>query len=142
MAAKVTPADVRDLRARHGLTQRDLARLCQTTERTIQRWEGEPSVSSSREIPPTAWLLIRAAVGEYRPRIPRPLVRKRPGPKPAKPAKAPERPHKADPAPELPAPAPTVGRSPQAQLGMPGANLKRLDPSEVDRLRRLAQASK
>lgn len=144
MAAKPAPEDVRALRARHGLTQKDVARICQTTERTVQRWESDPATVSAREIPPTAWLLIRAAVGEYRPRIPTALVRKRPGPKPAKPSKAPAKPHKADPPAKVASPpeptAAAVAAAPAVLASTSGR--KRLGDSELDRLRRLAQSSK
>ena len=49
-----TSDEWRQLRHEVGLTQKEMAYLVCTTERTIQRWE-----SGDRKIPPMAWKLIR-----------------------------------------------------------------------------------
>lgn len=127
---------LRELRERHGLTQKDVARICATTERTVQRWEGRPGAPSSRTMPAMAWRLLQAAVGEQRARVPRP-PRKRP-------AKPRARPPAATPPKPIPAPHATPGEAPRAQLGLPVSKLssKKLDEAELARLKRLAQASK
>ena len=49
-----TPEEWKQLRLEVGFTQKEMAHLICTTERTIQRWE-----SGERKIPPMAWKLHR-----------------------------------------------------------------------------------
>jgi len=68
MGERVSPAErVADLRARHGLSTADVARLCRVRAQTVRRWLSPPTASTHRECPEWAATLLALQVGEQEP---------------------------------------------------------------------------
>lgn len=59
-----TPDDVRALRARHGLTQVELADVAMVTPRLVQMWEAPTKTLSHRYPSTQAWAIVLHATGE------------------------------------------------------------------------------
>lgn len=53
-----TPANLKALRQRHGLTQQNVADITASTLKTAQKWETSPSMSSYANMPHTKWLKL------------------------------------------------------------------------------------
>lgn len=53
-----TPANLKALRQKHGLTQQAVAEITETSLTTAQRWETSPSMSSYANMPHTKWLRL------------------------------------------------------------------------------------
>lgn len=50
-----TPANLKALRQKHGLTQQAVADITETSLTTAQRWEASPELSSYANMPHTKW---------------------------------------------------------------------------------------
>nr|WP_315116563.1 XRE family transcriptional regulator [uncultured Neisseria sp.] len=53
-----TPANLKALRRRYGLTQQNVADITGSTLKTAQKWETSPSMSSFANMPHTKWLKL------------------------------------------------------------------------------------
>ena len=53
-----TPANLKALRQRYGLTQQNVADITETKLKTAQKWEASPSMSSFANMPHTKWLKL------------------------------------------------------------------------------------
>ncbi|WP_295710341.1 XRE family transcriptional regulator [uncultured Neisseria sp.] len=53
-----TPANLKALRQRHGLTQQNVADITASTLKTAQKWETSPSMRSFANMPHTKWLKL------------------------------------------------------------------------------------
>lgn len=53
-----TPANLKALRQKHGLTQQQVADITESTLKTAQKWETSPSMSSFANMPHTKWLKL------------------------------------------------------------------------------------
>ena len=53
-----TPANLKALRQRYGLTQKQVADITESTLKTAQKWEASPSMSSFANMPHTKWLKL------------------------------------------------------------------------------------
>lgn len=53
-----TPANLKALRQKYGLTQQQVADITGSTLKTAQKWEASPSMSSFANIPHTKWLKL------------------------------------------------------------------------------------
>ena len=53
-----TPANLKALRQRYGLTQQNVADITETKLKTAQKWETSPSMSSFANVPHTKWLKL------------------------------------------------------------------------------------
>ena len=53
-----TPANLKALRQRYGLTQQNVADITETKLKTAQKWEANPSMSSYANMPHTKWLKL------------------------------------------------------------------------------------
>ena len=53
-----TPANLKALRQRYGLTQQQVADITQSKLKTAQKWEVRPSMSSFANMPHTKWLRL------------------------------------------------------------------------------------
>lgn len=53
-----TPANLKALRQKHGLTQQQVADITGVTLATAQKWETSPSMSSYANMPHTKWLKL------------------------------------------------------------------------------------
>lgn len=53
-----TPANLKALRQKHGLTQQRVADITGVTIATAQKWEASPSMSSYANMPHTKWLKL------------------------------------------------------------------------------------
>lgn len=53
-----TPANLKALRQKYGLTQQAVADITETSLTTAQRWETSPSMSSYANMPHTKWLRL------------------------------------------------------------------------------------
>lgn len=50
-----TPANLKALRQKYGLTQQAVANITETSLTTAQRWEASPELSSYANMPHTKW---------------------------------------------------------------------------------------
>lgn len=53
-----TPANLKALRRRYGLTQQQVADITVSTLKTAQKWETSPNMSSFANMPHTKWLKL------------------------------------------------------------------------------------
>lgn len=53
-----TPANLKALRQKYGLTQQAVADITETSLTTAQRWEAIPELSSYANMPHTKWLRL------------------------------------------------------------------------------------
>lgn len=53
-----TPANLKALRRRYGLTQHNIADITESKLKTAQRWEANPSMSSFANMPHTKWMKL------------------------------------------------------------------------------------
>lgn len=53
-----TPANLKALRRRYGLTQQNVADITGSTLKTAQKWETSTSMSSFSNMPHTKWLKL------------------------------------------------------------------------------------
>ena len=53
-----TPANLKALRKKHGLTQQNVADITESTLKTAQKWETNPSMNSYANMPHTKWLKL------------------------------------------------------------------------------------
>lgn len=53
-----TPANLKALRRRYGLTQQQVADITASKLKTAQKWETSPSMSSFANMPHTKWLKL------------------------------------------------------------------------------------
>lgn len=53
-----TPANLKALRRKYGLTQQNVADITESTLKTSQKWEASPSMSSYANMPHTKWLKL------------------------------------------------------------------------------------
>lgn len=53
-----TPANLKALRRRYGLTQQQVADITKSTLKNAQKWEASPSMSSFANMPYTKWLKL------------------------------------------------------------------------------------
>lgn len=53
-----TPANLKALRRRYGLTQQNIADITESKLKTAQKWEASPSMSSYANMPHTKWLKL------------------------------------------------------------------------------------
>ncbi|HHX2501455.1 TPA: XRE family transcriptional regulator [Neisseria subflava] len=53
-----TPANLKALRQKYGLTQQRVADITESTLKTAQKWEASPSMSSFANMPHTKWLKL------------------------------------------------------------------------------------
>ena len=53
-----TPANLKALRQKYGLTQQRVADITGVTLATAQRWEASPSMSSFANMPHTKWMKL------------------------------------------------------------------------------------
>lgn len=53
-----TPANLKALRQKHGLTQQNVADITESKLKTAQKWEASPSMSSFANMPYTKWLKL------------------------------------------------------------------------------------
>ncbi len=53
-----TPANLKALRQKYGLTQQRVADITESTLKTAQKWETSPSMSSFANMPHTKWLKL------------------------------------------------------------------------------------
>lgn len=53
-----TPANLKALRRRYGLTQQQVADITASTLKTAQKWEANPGMSSYANMPHTKWLKL------------------------------------------------------------------------------------
>lgn len=53
-----TPANLKALRQRYGLTQQNVADITESTLKTAQKWEASPSMSSYANMPHIKWLKL------------------------------------------------------------------------------------
>lgn len=53
-----TPANLKALRKKHGLTQQNVADITESKLKTAQKWEANPSMSSFANMPHTKWLKL------------------------------------------------------------------------------------
>ena len=53
-----TPANLKALRRRYGLTQQNVADITESTLKIAQKWEASPSMSSYANMPHTKWLKL------------------------------------------------------------------------------------
>ena len=53
-----TPANLKALREKHGLTQQQVADITGSKLKTAQKWEASPSMSSYANMPHTKWLKL------------------------------------------------------------------------------------
>lgn len=63
----MTPEEVKDARARLGLTQTELARVLAISPATVRRYETATDYNSARPIHPTAARVIRWCLDGWRP---------------------------------------------------------------------------
>lgn len=77
-----SPQEIRELRARHGLSQAALGALVHVQARSVQRWEAE--AGQARQMPAAIWELALAKLGEIRLQRytpPKPKPKRKPKPK-------------------------------------------------------------
>lgn len=53
-----TPANLKALRQKYGLTQQRVADITESTLKTAQKWEASPSMSSYANMPHIKWLKL------------------------------------------------------------------------------------
>jgi DNA-binding transcriptional regulator YiaG len=53
-----TPANLKALRQKYGLTQQNVADITESKLKTAQKWEASPSMSSYANMPHTKWLRL------------------------------------------------------------------------------------
>nr|DAR41010.1 MAG TPA: antitoxin [Caudoviricetes sp.] len=53
-----TPANLKALRRRYGLTQQQVADITESTLKTAQKWETSPNLKSYANMPHTKWLKL------------------------------------------------------------------------------------
>lgn len=53
-----TPANLKALRQKYGLTQQRVADITESKLKTAQKWEASPSMSSYANMPHTKWLKL------------------------------------------------------------------------------------
>lgn len=53
-----TPANLKALRRRYGLTQQQVADITTSTLKTAQKWETSPNLKSYANMPHTKWLKL------------------------------------------------------------------------------------
>lgn len=53
-----TPANLKALRQRYGLTQQNVADITESTLKTAQKWEASPNLKSYANMPHTKWLRL------------------------------------------------------------------------------------
>ena len=53
-----TPANLKALRQKYGLTQQNVADITESKLKTAQKWEASPSMSSYVNMPHTKWLRL------------------------------------------------------------------------------------
>lgn len=53
-----TPANLKSLRRRYGLTQQQVADITASTLKTAQKWETSPNLKSYANMPHTKWLKL------------------------------------------------------------------------------------
>ena len=53
-----TPANLKALRQKYGLTQKRVADITESKLKTAQKWEASPSMSSYANMPHTKWLKL------------------------------------------------------------------------------------
>lgn len=53
-----TPANLKALRQKYGLTQQNVADITESTLKNAQKWETIPSMSSYANMPHTKWLKL------------------------------------------------------------------------------------
>ncbi|HID7728018.1 TPA: XRE family transcriptional regulator [Neisseria meningitidis] len=53
-----TPANLKALRRRYGLTQQNIADITESKLKTAQKWEANPSMSSFANMPHTKWMKL------------------------------------------------------------------------------------
>nr|DAT59527.1 MAG TPA: antitoxin [Caudoviricetes sp.] len=53
-----TPANLKALRQRYGLTQQNVADITETKLKTAQKWETSPNLKSYANMPHTKWLKL------------------------------------------------------------------------------------
>lgn len=53
-----TPANLKALRRRYGLTQQQVANITESILKTAQKWEANPSMSSFANMPHTKWMKL------------------------------------------------------------------------------------
>lgn len=53
-----TPNNLKALRRRYGLTQQNVADITESTLKTAQKWETNPSMNSYANMPHTKWLKL------------------------------------------------------------------------------------
>ncbi len=53
-----TPANLKALRKKYGLTQQRVADITESTLKTAQKWEASPSMSSYANMPHIKWLKL------------------------------------------------------------------------------------
>lgn len=53
-----TPANLKALRQRYGLTQQNVADITESTLKTAQKWETSPNLKSYANMPHTKWLKL------------------------------------------------------------------------------------
>ena len=53
-----TPANLKALRQRYGLTQKQVADITKSTIKTAQKWETSPNLKSYANMPHTKWLKL------------------------------------------------------------------------------------
>ena len=53
-----TPANLKTLRRRYGLTQQNVADITESSLKTAQKWETSPNLKSYANMPHTKWLKL------------------------------------------------------------------------------------
>lgn len=53
-----TPNNLKALRQQHGLTQKNVADITESTLKTAQKWEASPNLKSYANMPHTKWLKL------------------------------------------------------------------------------------
>lgn len=53
-----TPANLKALRQKQGLTQQNVADITESTLKTSQKWEASPNLKSYANMPHTKWLKL------------------------------------------------------------------------------------
>lgn len=64
LAANPTPAEIRELRERLGLSQEAAAAVVYSNERTWQNWEAPTDSPENRRMHPAMWELFRIKTGQ------------------------------------------------------------------------------
>lgn len=58
-----TPANLRAVRQKYGLTQKQVAEITGATLSTAQKWEAAMSLKTHSDMPHTRWLILLKYVG-------------------------------------------------------------------------------